>query len=224
MIKMKKYLYFLGMCLLLGGMGACGSSKSSEEKTGKNDEIILKPYTTKINGPLGSAFTVVEREYKSKGNFAKLNVEIEATDISLLPEGFDFSLVGTPSNKGDVKYPLIATFIVEYLDEDGNVIDTREVSEGIDRLLRLKNGDTGTLSSYLPYEKENVTHFRVVSDLYPNEIKESKSSTVSDDATLDISTDDMTDEDFDRAMERTKKAAETMNEVLDGAAKILKHI
>lgn len=224
---MNKILYFFGIFLLLGAMGACGSSKSSkasDENKEKSDEIILKPYTTKITGPLGNAFTVVEREYKSKGDFAKLNVEIEVTDISLLPEGVDLFQVGTPSNEGDEKYPLIATFIVEYLDEDGNVIETKDAQEGIGRLLRLKNGDTGTLTYYLPYKKENVTHFRVISDLYPNEIKESRSSTVSDDATLDISIDKMTDEEFDKALERTKKAAETVNEIVDGASKLLKHI
>lgn len=222
MHQMKKYLTFVGISLLMTVLGACGSksSESSDETTKQEDAIILKPYTTKINGPLGSAFTIVEREYKSKGDFAKLNVEIEVADISLLPEGVEFAGVGTPSNKGDANYPLIATFLVEYLDEDGNVIESKEANDGIDRLLRLKNGDTGTLTFYLPYRKENVTQFRVISDLYPNDIKESKSSAINE----DVTNVDMTDEEFEKAIERTKKAAETVNEMVDGATKILKNL
>lgn len=213
---MKKPFFYLFIALFGSFMISCGGgSKESEETSSEEKVISFTPQTTNISGPLGKAFEVVNRTYKPKGDYSKrLNVEIELKDASLLPTDFNPMSVGTTDNSGDPNYPMIANFVIEYLDEDGDVVETEEASEGVDRLLRCTEGDKATLSFDVPRKYEDITSFRIISDYYPNQIEGKTNNT--DEADSQSSKEKPTssgvsDEEFEKAMEHTNKALETVS-------------
>lgn len=213
---MKKYLFgFFSLCIILSLLpGACGGFANSdhnneqEEKEESIEKLTLTPQTTKISGPLGMAYTTVDRNYKIKGDSRKFNVEIELTDSSQLPQNFSSASVGTDKNKGDSNYAMLANFMVEFLDEEGNIIETEEAGDRIGHLFRLSQGDKGTISFYLPCNLEDISQFRITSDYYPNEFNEGKV--------------DSNDEDFDKAMEHATKAVETTTKMMKGILNLSK--
>ena len=91
-----KILKIIGITLLAGCFTACSGGNGS-----------IKPVAKKINGPLGNFFEVVDRDYKIKdGN---LSVEFQRIES------------GGPTEASWSSEP---TFIVELLDDDGNLISS----------------------------------------------------------------------------------------------------
>lgn len=210
-MKLKSSLC-LGIALIITACG--GSSESSADKEQREKQPIT-PETTTISGTLGKAYTVVDKKYKPQGEtlFKKLNVEIELTDPSKLPDLFLTQKVGTEENEGDADYPILANFIIEFLDEEGDVIKTDENGDGIDRLIRLtEQGDKATISFYLPDNLSDVKFFRIISDFYPNKTK-AEGSTGSE--------MELNDEEFNTAMKHYEKAVETSGKVMKNMLDII---
>lgn len=212
-MKLSKIL--LISTIFVFAMSSCGgSSKSSGEgKTEENNKhYVMEPQTSSISGPLGKAFTVIERKYKANKDAVcpSINVEIELSDASKLPEGFDPKTFGSIGNEGNPQYSMLANFIIEFLDEDGDIIETKDQSSGADQLLQLAEGERGSLEFYLPANNlEDIRSFRIKSVLQSNEINTNKSTGNS-----------LDDEEFDKAMEHTKEAMKTTSQAL----KVLKDI
>ena len=110
------FLLFACAVALMLGFNSCGDSKG----------YVLKPSTTKISGPLGNCFKVVDREYKCKfdenNQFAPymITIELERTNGEFPSkyfesnyEPFGYSGVDVYGNYG---------FGIEIRDEDDNVV------------------------------------------------------------------------------------------------------
>lgn len=224
---MKKIFLFMSLGLVAGLMVACGGSKKAEEATEEEVTVAITPQSTNIGGPFGKAYSVVDRKYKPQGEYSikSLNVEVEVKEGAQFPEGFDPMKVGTSRDKGEAKYAYIADFTIEYLDADGDVIETKDVSDGLDRLLRANEGDKVTLSFYLPDNYEEIKSFRVVSDYYPNEVDASSSfidmEEVEEETSSKKSKSSTVDEEFDKAMDQANKALETTTKVMKGVKELL---
>lgn len=221
---MKKILLYAYCAVLVGALASCGGSSekgdAESEETVEAVECVVTPKTKSISGPLGKAYEVVEREYKVKGQFGpEINVEITLVDPSGFPKGFDGNKVGTRNDEGKAQYPMIANFTIEFLDEDGDIVDTATPIGEYGELLRLTQGDTSTLSFYAPdYNLEDIKYFRIKSDYYPNEIKESeKESTTSADVSV-------VDDEFNKALEEAGRVAETAGKMVEQAGEVMKEL
>lgn len=220
---MKKSLLFTYCILLIGTLASCGggsSDKSNEE--GKPKNYIINPKTKTITGPLGKAYEVIERDYKAKEKYGthSINVELTLAQPSSLPSGFDGNKVGTHYDSGNAQYPMIANFIIEYLDEDGDIIETREPnSDSYKDLMRLSEGESSSVSFYMPDKNmDEIKYFRIKSDYYPNEIeKEVKKSDISDITSID-------DDDLFQTIEQAGKAAEAAGKMVETAGEIIKEL
>lgn len=220
---MKKILLFTCCVILAGALTSCGggsSEKSNEDGEPKN--YVMSPKTKSITGPLGRAYEVKERDYKVKNNYGVyvINVELMLSNPSSLPSGFDGNKVGTHYDNGNVQYPMLANFIIEYLDEDGNIIATLKPnnSDYID-LMRLSEGESSSVSYYVPDDEiDEIKYFRIKSDYYPNEIKEEvKKSDITDIMSID-------DEELNQTLEQAGKAVETAGKMVESAGEIMKEL
>ena len=221
---MKKNLLFTCFVLLLGALASCGgggsSDKSNEE--GETRNLIIKPKTKTVTGPLGKAFEVIERDYKLKKNYGMyvINVELTLANPSSLPSGFDSNRVGTHYDEGKAQYPMLANFIIEYLDEDGDIIETSQpIDPGYKDLMRLSEGESSSILFNLHNDDINqIKYFRIKSDYYPNEIAEEvKKSDITDLPSID-------DEELYQTIEQVGKAAETAGKMVETAGEIIKEL
>lgn len=223
---MKKFLLFAYCAILVGALASCGGSKdkdnkeSDEEAESKN--YVLTPITTSVTGPLGQAYEVVEKDYKLKSKYSsyEILVELELSDPARLPAGYDTAKVGTRFNEGEAQYPMIAEFTIEYLDEDGDLIDYRKPNSSYSDLLRLSQGETSTLRFYVPDNNLNeIKYFRIKSDYFPNKIEGNVKGTSSTDVS-EIDSDD----DLDKTLEQAGKVAETAGKVVETAGEVMKSL
>lgn len=195
----------LVMSVIALGLTACGSKKSEKETT----SIVMTPETTEISGPLEGCYTVVDREYKAtEGSLSKVTIELERTDKAFpFDENFgEFDSMGSSSRDPKIKMG----FGIEFLDEDGNVIDTQEASRGtsneIKALGKLAPGGKASIQFSMPdsFMNESVNQivsFRITSN-YETDKGWGESSSESDNSTVSESEDDSSDiassdEDFD---------------------------
>lgn len=211
-------LNFIFLVFVFALFSCGGSQKSTEEEQNVEDTkfYFMEPQTTSISGPLGKAFSIVKKKYKANKEdlSPKIYVEIELTDASQLPEGFE-RLVGTRENKKDPKYPMLANFIIEFLDEDEDIIESKDESYGVGQILRMSEGEKGSVYFYLPYKKEgDVKFFRIKSDYYPNDINNENIS--------ESNGETGNDEEFDKAMKHTKEAVETTTEMMKNIQNMIK--
>lgn len=221
---MKKLLLFAYYAVLIGALASCGGSSDkngneSDENAELND-FVVTPKTTSITGPLGKAYEIVDRDYKLKKTYSsyEILVEVELSDPARLPAGFDPTKVGTRFNEGEAQYPMLANFTIEYLDEDGNIIDDRTPNSSYSDLLRLSQGDTSTLRFYLPDDNiSEIKYFRIKSDYFPNKIAENVKET-SDNRASETNSDD----DLDKTLEQAGKVAETAGKMVETAGEIMK--
>ena len=221
---MKKILLFTCCILLLEALAACGGSGSSEKSNedGETQNYILNPKTKTITGPLGKAYEVIERDYKVKENYGvyTINVELKLANPSSLPSGFDGNKVGTHYDSGNAQYPMLANFIIEYLDEDGDIIETcKPNNSSYKDLMRLSEGESSSVSFYLPDRyNDQIKYFRIKSDYYPNEIEEKvKKNDITDISSID-------DEELYQTIEQAGKAAETAGKMVETAGEIIKEL
>lgn len=225
---MKKFLLFAYSAILVGALASCGGSSDSDNESNESEEVAeaqnyeLMPATTSITGPLGQAYEVVNRDYKLKKTYSsyEILVEVELTDPAGLPAGFDPSKVGTRFNEGEGRYPMIANFTIEYLDQYDDVIDYSQATSSYSDLLRLSKGETSTLRFYVPNNELNeIEYFRIKSDYYPNEIEGNvKAASGNSDA------ETYSDDDFDKTLEQAGKVAETAGKMLETTGEIMKSL
>lgn len=219
---MKKFILYAYCAVLVGALASCGGSsdKESNEWEGETEleEYVLTPRTTSITGPLGKAYEVVEREYKVKGEYvSEINVEVTLTNPSGLPSGYNPAKVGTRFDEGKAQYPMIANFTIEFLDEDGDIVETGIPHSSYGDLLRLSQGETSTLKFYGPDNGPNeIKYFRIKSDYYPNEIE----GTVTESASADIPSTD--DEDLDKALKQAGQMVETAGKMIETGAEVVR--
>lgn len=221
---MKKILLLAYCAILVGALASCGGGSSSEtsNEEAEPQNYVLNPKTKSITGPLGRAYEVIERDYKVKEDYGVyvINVELTLAKPSSLPSGFDGNKVGTHYDNGNAQYPMLANFVIEYLDEDGNIIETREPNNsGYKDLMRLSEGESSSVSFYVPDKNINdIKYFRIKSDYYPNEIEEEvKKSDITDITSID-------DEDLYQTLEQAGKAAETAGKMVETAGEIMKEL
>lgn len=146
---------------------ACTRGKSSAEAgdADKTEEGI-RPTGTKVQGPLKEFFEVVDKPYKtSKDGFAKINVEFKRL-AGKFQLGNGEQLVTNKRSAENGDGGLAIGLTIEFLDKDGNVIDTAE-SDGqqLARLAGFDEGDTGTVSFYLPMSRKTPAAFRISSEM-----------------------------------------------------------
>lgn len=211
----------LGAGLMIA-VTACGSSSSSDKGgSGNSGRQVLSPQTTSVSGVIGKAYTVVNRDYKPQGDgsIKRLNVEVELTDTARLPEGFGSANVGTADDMGEAEYNMIADFKIELLDEDGDIIETKDCISGADRLLHLtENGDRATITFYVPGRAANIRYFRIVSDYYPNKIEGATNTSAINE------TADSSDAEFEKAMDHAVRAVETTGKMIKSTSETLRGI
>ena len=158
---MKKTSLILGIALSSMVLFSCGGSKT---------ENTLKPETTTISGDLEDAYVVVEKNYEPvKDRLTVVTIEVERTDADL---PFDLETMNvTPYGytSGDAH----AGFGIEFLDDDGNILDEKPANDGgvggayssddIKNLIKLKPGEKSSIRFTIEDKAENATQFRMTS-------------------------------------------------------------
>lgn len=208
---MKKTFLIISMLLaVLVITSSCGGGGKPAEDDAKQENGI-RPSATKVMGPLKDYFEVVDKAYKiPHESFAKLNVEFKRLGGKFpLEPGEDF-VANEYSKDAKKTGGLAIEMTVEFLDEDGNVIDTA-LSENHEliRLAGCDEGDTGMVSFYLPHGKTPAS-FRISSEM--KHIKAEKEAR-SKDSDLDE-----LDEAINKELENLDKAMG----ILDDAAKLVR--
>lgn len=222
---MKKFLIFANCALLIGALASCGGSSDNgnteSEESVEAKTYVLTPKTTSITGPLGQAYEVVERDYKLKNTYGsnEIFVEVKLADPTKLPKGFDANKVGTRYDEGNSEYTMITNFVIEYLDEDGDIIESHNAS-GSDYkdLARISKGESSTVNFYAPNNADGIKYFRIKSDYYPNKI-EGKAKEKESSSSYDSDTDD---DDINKTLEQASKVAETAGKMVETAGEVMK--
>lgn len=165
---MKNFKFLFGF-LAVGLMASCGGGGGEKEKAPVSES--MKPETTTVSGDLGECFVVVDREYKLTDNGALgrlLTVELERTEAALpfeLTSSTDLADFGTSKSKPFIK----VGFGIEFLDDDGNVLDKVSASSGpyshdeAPDLVRLKPGEKGSIRFSVRDKAQQATKFRISS-------------------------------------------------------------
>lgn len=154
-----------------GGNSGNNSSNNSDANTEETADVQddgIHPASTKVLGPLKDYFEVVDKPYKiNKEVFEKINVEFKRLAGRFpLQEGESF--VDSKSDKG-----LYIRLIIEFMDEDGNVISTEAGHfDSLKRLASFDEGDTGTVSFFV--NGETPAKFRISSEMEHVEKDEKK--------------------------------------------------
>ena len=151
------------------GNNSSNNSDANTEKTADIQEDGIHPASTKVQGPLKDYFEVVDKPYKISygGRLQKINVEFKRLAGRFpLQAGESFT---------QFKYGggLYVNLIIEFMDEDGNVISTEEGDfDSLKRLASFDEGDTGTVSFYV--KGETPAKFRISSEMERGEKDEKK--------------------------------------------------
>ena len=141
---------------------------------GGNDVESLKPENSTVKGDLKDYFEVVDKDYKivEDGINHVVNVELKRTSNALPfdPQTGNFSY-GTWNGNNDEEITL--EFGCELLDKDGNIVQTIKPgesgwygteSEDVETLMKLNEGETGTLKIKINIENKPVK-FRILSSM-----------------------------------------------------------
>lgn len=217
---MKKNVKFL-----LIGLGIIIAYNILSDLFESNPEPIpdkfLKVETCKIKGHLGDCFEVVHKEYKvQKDYFPKMMIEIKRTmENSLLLDEQINNITGSRDEPGKC----YVDFVVEFLDDGGNVIATTNSSsfnqEQIVSLIKnTRPGETGVINFYVENQDE-IQYFRVGS------IFEMNSSVALDEGLkniVDEISDIAADKDVDEAFEDASKALDIGIQMIDATNKAIK--
>lgn len=210
---MKKIAMMALACLcVLGIATSCGGSdnKETKEEVKKDQEFKVKPENTKVKGALADLFEVVDKEYtvKKDGGSYKFMIEVKRLE-EVAPWGDNSDIVYAQKGS-DSTASWLGGFGIEFLDKDGNVIETVSPMNGsyswddTTTALRLNPGETGTLtlSVYPDNDDFQPASFRVTSDLQPNDKKKEETSASDDDD------DHQTLAEFEEEFNKGKEAAE----------------
>lgn len=203
--KIKYLLAILAGIIVITNLPSCSCGSGKSDKV---DTLIVKPETEKIKGPLGDCFKVFNRVYKTTNS--TLTIEVERT------EGENEMVNKHIDNLTDKSYDAgkcFVDFTIEFLDADKNVIDKKDVSDGVASLIKnTRPGETGTIEfNIYSCDKTQIHSFRLASTCELNPEKEEEKEEVKDD---DVVIDDKDLENAEKALEVGVKALETTNEAL----------
>lgn len=195
----KNHNLFIVFAIILAGLQlvGCSSSSSTNEESSNNDSFSLSPSTTKISGPLGEYFEVVDREYTPGGSIGSdLNIELKRIKEGL-PEPWEEGMAYSKysSDKG---YKM--EFTVEIRDENGNVLDkeTAYSSEEMEALANLGVDETATIRvNIITIDKKKASKFKVGSKFEYNEGSDESSSDYSSSSSTSSSSDYSDDDNSD---------------------------
>jgi len=152
---------FLSMFLVAcsGGNSSSNNSNANTEETADIQEDGIHPASTKVLGPLKDYFEVVDKPYKiDQSGIAKINVEFKRL-AGQFPLQDGESFVEYKSDNG-----LYIGLIIEFIDEDGNVMGSAEGDfDSLKRLASFDEGDTGTIRFFL--KGETPAKFRISSEM-----------------------------------------------------------
>lgn len=210
---MKKIKFFTLSILCLGLM-ACGGKKDKTESDSKDgEEIVMTPESTEITGDLEGCYTVVERKYKPSGDgLSVVTVELQRTDKEFpFDESFgEFASFGTWGQDPKIK----VGFGIEFLDEDGNIIDKRDPSsnsyssEEPVTLAKLKNGGKASIRFNILSQNDaaKIKTFRITSAVEKDPGWEKSSSKSSTPSIPDYSGEiEKAKKEYDEAYRKAKK-------------------
>jgi|GEM_PF-5589304 len=198
-IKKSIIIAFIAVFALFAACAGCESNNqdSKQEKT-------LTATDIKVHGPLKDYFEVVDKSYKFVGDYPsrKINVEFKRlAGVFPLKEGEDFA---KDNNESGLKI----TLEIEYLDEDGNVLDKDICFDDLVKLAKFDEGDTGSLE-FRYYGDETPTKFRITSSL--EHIKAKENTTSSSENKTASSSDDGAED----AMKTAKQAVDVLGDMVD---------
>lgn len=192
---------------------SCGGNNSQ-----KDEEIIMKPNSLEVTGDMEGCFTVVDKEYKVNGDWTKkIIIEIERTEKELPFELGDRELRGY--GVGGWPAAVYVGFGIEFLDEDGNILDKTEANstpydyEEPKTLVNLKPNGRGSITFSIYSDAEKATQFRITSTFREKEEEEPiEVTTTENDATDDT---DSAIEDVEKEETSTSSSSNDFDEVLD---------
>ena len=181
---------------------SCGSSNSSSESSDEgNKQVEVKLESKTISGKLGKAFDIVDKDYKISDSY-NLSVTFKRNDSKPL---VNFEELSSEEDAIDSNKPYIGIFIVELLDESGDILEESSIDgESFNSLMNLVEGDETSIKFTCFVDAEAVKSFRVKSIVKDNENKGSKDSDNLDKI-----------EDLDDVIDATKKSAEAVGTAMD---------
>ncbi len=215
-----KLLSMLFAAVLLTGCGG----ESKKEATVEEEPTKLSAAQTELKGDLKGCYEVVEKEYKLKyesyyGDI--ISVELKRTDKAL---PFDADKVDVFSNESSTDKTMLVGFGIEFLDEDGDVLDVIQPSDwsysskDVISLFGLQTDDTGIIRWKVDKDIKPVK-FRITSltKAHTPKAKESDALDKAIEKALDTDDSDVKEnlDDVKKAAEATKKAAEAGAALLD---------
>ena len=181
---------------------SCGSSNSSSESSDEgNKQVEVKLESKTISGKLGKAFDIVDKDYKISDSY-NLSVTFKRNDSKPL---VNFEELSSEEDAIDSNKHYIGIFIVELLDESGDILEESSIDgESFNSLMNLVEGDETSIKFTCFVDTEAVKSFRVKSIVKDNENKGSKDSDNLDKI-----------EDLDDVIDATKKSAEAVGTAMD---------
>lgn len=188
---------------------SCGKTKKEEP-----EELVAKPEIQNVKGPLGGCYEVVMKDYKIKSDFIGgiISVELKRTDKELPFNVKDATAVGVFDGS-----PIHVGLGIELLDENGDVVEIKNASEGgtggayshddILGILQLASGETGIVRWSVNMSNK-PTSFRITSAVI-----EDKSDEGSDESD-DTMTDDISEENVE-SQSTASSASNKWDDLLD---------
>lgn len=197
-----KNIKLLNGIFVIALLASCGGKKG--DSAGSES---MQPETTVVSGDLGDCFEVVDRQYKitdTDGLYNLITVELQRTDSSL-PFDLDSDAEVCSYSTSLAKPHIQVGFGIEFLDEDGNVLDKVSASgsglsgsydsdEAVD-LVKLKDGEKGSIRFSVGSSAKNATQFRITSSY--TEKEGFGSSSENDEVVSVVSLEDLDDDDGD---------------------------
>lgn len=204
MLKKSINMLLYALCctaLLTSCGGSNSSSESSESSDDGNKQVEVKLESKTISGKLGKAFDIVDKDYKISDSY-NLSVTFKRNDSKPLVK---FEELSSEEDALDSNKPYIGIFIVELLDESGDILEESSIDgESFNSLMNLVEGDETSIKFTCFVDTEAVKSFRVKSIVKENEYKGSKDSDNLDKI-----------EDLDDVIDVTKKSAEAVGAAMD---------
>ena len=204
MLKKSINMLLCALCctaLLTSCGGSNSSSESYESSDDGNKQVEVKLESKTISGKLGKAFDIVDKDYKISDSY-NLSVTFKRNDSKPLVK---FEELSSEEDALDSNKPYIGIFIVELLDESGDILEESSIDgESFNSLMNLVEGDETSIKFTCFVDTEAVKSFRVKSIVKENEYKDSKDSDNLDKI-----------EDLDDVIDVTKKSAEAVGAAMD---------
>lgn len=189
--------------LVVASCAGNGSNKTNDENKRKEG---LTPVDTKVHGPLKDYFEIVDKSYKLIGDgytLKEVNVEFKRlAGVFNLEEGEEL-INSTSSGSG-----LEIGMEIEYLDEDGNIIEKRTADvDDLVKLAKFDEGDIGSVSFRFHYDDGDgiPVKFRITSSM---EHAKAKGNLTTDD-------ESSSDEDMENVLKNAQQSVEILGDMMD---------